>query len=184
MKVYMSGAHSCGKSSLVRYISEKYKLPIISETARMVLSEQELQIDTLRGDLKVADEYQQQVFNRQILEEKKYSSFVSDRSIIDVLAYSAQHTRVLPQLMTSPELTGHISILKDPNSILFFVRPSKATLKADGVREFLNWDGIVAIDAQIKLLLEMFEIRYFEINNDNMQSRVRLIDNVLSIHKP
>lgn len=54
-------------------------------------------------------------------------------------------------------------------------------MRADGVRESLNWDGAVAIDAQIKFLYEMFGIRYFQINTDNMQERIRLIDSVISL---
>lgn len=183
MKIYCIGSHSSGKSTLVRYISNKYNLPIILETARMILSENELQIDELRCDLNVADKYQKDVFNRQILEEQKHASFVSDRSLIDILAYTASYTRILPELLKRPELRLYLDSLKLPDTILFFVKPSKATLHQDGVREVLNWDGIVSIDAQIKLFLEMFEIRYFQINTDSMQERCRIIDGILSLIK-
>ena len=43
MKVYLVGSHSSGKSTLARYISQKYNIPMIVEVARQVLSEQELQ---------------------------------------------------------------------------------------------------------------------------------------------
>jgi predicted ATPase len=183
MKIYFSGSHAVGKSTLARYVSQTYNLPMITETARMILSEQELQIDTLRHDLEVADKYQQQVFDRQILEEQKHSSFVSDRSIIDVLAYSTQHTRILADLLSSPELTACVDNLKLSSTAIFFVRPSKATLKADGVREVINWDAAVAIDAIIKTFLQMFNLKYFQIDTDSMQERVRLIDNILAILK-
>jgi predicted ATPase len=179
MKVYFSGCHGSGKSTLARFVSNKYKLPMINETARAILSEQELQIDALRGDLEVADKYQHQVFDRQVLEEQKYSSFVSDRSVIDILSYSAQHTRILPQLINSPALVSHISILKEPDSILFFVKPTIATMRPDGVREILTWDGAVAIDAMIKVFLQMWEIKHYIINTDNMQERIQLITTVL-----
>jgi nicotinamide riboside kinase len=179
MKVYFIGSHATGKSTLARYTSQKYNLPMISETARAILSEQEMQIDTLRYDLDTADKYQQQVFNRQISEEQKHSSFVSDRSVIDILAYSGQHARILPQLMRTSELEPYLSILREPGSFIFFVKPSKATLKADGVRESLNWDGVVAIDAMCKFMLNMWNLPHFQINMDNMQERVRLIDSVL-----
>jgi nicotinamide riboside kinase len=181
MKVYFIGSHSCGKSTLARYVSQQYNLPMISETARMILSEQELQIDTLRYDLNAIDTYQKDVFNRQLVEEQKHISFVSDRSALDILAYSAQHSRVLSQLIDSPDLQEYIKKLQ--GQFIFFVRPSKATLKADGVRESINWEGIVEIDAMIKLLLQIFKLRFFPINTDNMQERVRLIDSVLAFKK-
>lgn len=180
MKVYFVGAHSTGKTTCARYVSEKYKLPMITEVARAVLSEKEWQLDNLRHDMDKVDIYQKEVFMRQMIEETKYSSFVSDRSF-DGLAYAAQHSRILPELMNPSTLNSYISNLKEQDSFIFFVRPSKATLKADGVRESLNWDGVVAIDAMIKLFLQIFDLRYFSINTDNMQERVQLIDAVLSL---
>ena len=181
MRIYFVGAHSSGKSTLARYVSEKYNLSMISETARMILSEQELQIDAIRCDLNTADKYQKAVFDRQIIEEQKYTNFVSDRSAVDILAYSAQHTRTLPSLMKSKELSPYIDSLNHSDVAIFFVRPSKATMKADGIRESLTWDGVVAIDAQIKLLLEIFSLKYFQISTDSMQERIKIIDNIISI---
>lgn len=182
MKVYFVGSHSTGKTTCARYVSGKYKVPMITEVARMILSEKELHLDSLRYDLDLVDDYQEQIFYRQLAEESKHSDFVSDRSF-DCLAYAAQHTRVLPKLLWSPELAAYLDALRAPDSFIFFVRPSKATLKADGVRESLTWDGVVAIDAQIKFMLEMWQLRYFQIHIDNMQERVKLIDAVLNLHK-
>lgn len=183
MRIYFSGCHGSGKSTLTRYVSKKYNLPMISEAARMVLSEKELQIDTLRYDMDTVDDYQSQVFDRQLKEESKHEEFVADRSLIDCLAYSANHSRVFSSLIRSKELEQHLPTLNAPNSIVFFVKPSKATFKADGVREALNWDGVVAIDAQIKLLYEMFNLKYFQINTDSMQERIKIIDNVIEFSK-
>jgi len=180
MKVYICGAHSCGKTTLARYVSEKYDVPMITEVARMILSEKELHLDSLRTNLDVVDDYQFNIFNRQVEQENKYDSFVSDRSF-DCLAYAAQHSRILPKLLKSKELELYINDLKSPDSYIFFVRPSKVTLKEDGIRESLSWDGIIAIDAQVKFLCEMFQLRYFQINTDSMQERVRLIDSILSL---
>lgn len=153
---------------------------MITEVARMVLSEKEMHLDALRYDLDRVDDYQRQIFHRQIAEENKYAGFVSDRSFLDSLAYAAQHTRILPELMQDPNIEKHLPNLRDPSSYIFFVRPSKATLKADGVRESPNWDGVVAIDAMIKFQLELWDLRYYQIHIDNMQERVRLIDSVLT----
>lgn len=182
MKVYFTGAHSSGKSTLCRYVSNKYNVPMITECARMVLSEKELQINTLRFNLDVVDDYQQQVFNRQLEEEKKYSSFVSDRSF-DCLAYAGNHSRIFVNLLNCSELKTYVDTLRSSDVFIFFVRPCKATMANDGVRESPVWDGIITIDAQIKLLFEMFSLRYFQINTDSMQERARLIDSVLSLRK-
>ena len=183
MKVYFVGAHSTGKTTLARYVSKKYSIPMITEVARMVLSEGESNLDSLRYDMDAIDKYQTDVFKRQLIEESKYPNFVSDRSF-DNLAYAAQHTRIFPKLLASPEVSQYSSGLKAPGVFVFFVRPSRATLKADGVREAINWDGIVAIDAMIKFMLGMWEIKYYQIPVENMQERIHMVDNVLSLHKP
>lgn len=183
MKIYFIGAHSTGKTTCARYVSETYNIPMITEVARMILSEKELSLNSLRTNLTTVDDYQSNIFNRQIEEEKKHTEsnigFVSDRSF-DCLAYAAQHSRTLPNLLNSPEMKEYLAGLRDKESVIFFVRPSKATLKEDGIRESLDWDGVVAIDAMVKFMLQMFELKYIPINTENMQERVQLIDTVLS----
>jgi len=182
MKVYFVGSHSVGKTTLARHVSETYNLPMITEVARMVLSEKELHLDSLRHDIKLVNDYQTQIFYRQLKEEEKEEKFVSDRSF-DCLAYAAQHTYILPDLLYSPDLTTYLEKLREPDTFIFFVRPSKATLRSDGVREQISWDGIIAIDAYIKFMLQMWQLRHFQINMDNMQERVQMINAVLSLKK-
>lgn len=183
MKVYFVGSHSTGKTTCARYVSEKYGLSMITEVARAVLSEKELHLDSLRHDMGLVNDYQMSIFYRQLDEEKTMgpdAAYVSDRSF-DCLAYAAQHTTIFSQLLSDPVLKDYVNSLRAKDSFIFFVRPSKATLKADGVRESINWDGVVAIDAMVKFMLEMWQLRYFQINVDNMQERVKLIDSVLSL---
>jgi predicted ATPase len=183
MRIYLSGAHSCGKSTLANYIANRYQLPLLTEAARIVLSEKELRLDTLRSDLDLVDEYQAAVFHRQLQQETEQNEFVSDRCLLDVLAYSAQHTRIAEQLFKTKELETYLETLREKDVFIFFVRPTKATMKDDGVREKLNWDGIVAIDAMIKLLLKMYDLWHFQIDTESMQERCHLIDSVLSYTK-
>lgn len=183
MKIYFSAAHSSGKTTLARHIAHQYQLPLIHEIARQVLSEKELQFETMRANIDVVDQYQTEVFERQLLEETKYDNFISDRCIVDSLAYTASHSRVLAKLLTSEKLQTNVKALRQSDTLIFFIRPCKATLKNDGIRENVNWDQIVSIDAQIKLLFEMFELRYFQINAESMQERIRLVENVISLVK-
>lgn len=181
MKVYFVGAHSTGKTTLARYVSETYKLPMITEVARAVLSEKELHLDSLRTNLSLVDDYQEQIFNRQIEEEQKHTNFVSDRSF-DCLAYAAQHSRIVSKLLNSTTLKQYLDKLRKDDSFIFFIKPSKITMKEDGVRESLSWDGVIAIDAMIKLFLKMWDLRYYQINAESMQERTSVVDAVLSLH--
>jgi adenylate kinase family enzyme len=139
MRIYFTGCHGSGKTTLARYVSEQYNFPIITEVARMILSEKELQIDSLRSNLSIADDYQNEIFYRQIREEKiKIISYLIEVLLI-VLAYCAQHTRILDKLMKSNDLEEYVNNLKSKDTLIFFIRPSKITLKEDGVREHINW---------------------------------------------
>lgn len=177
-RIYLSGAHAVGKSTLARYIANKYRLELLPEAARIVLSEMELSIDILRSDIDILNKYQEAVFNKQLALEANKIKFISDRSLIDAISYSIMHSTISQKLLDDERTTKYINNLKD--SIIFFVRPSRATLKDDGTREFPHWDGVIAIDSIIKTLFEINNIKYYPINTDSIQERVRIIDQVLS----
>lgn len=178
MRIYFIGAHSTGKTTLARFVADRYKLPFLNEVARTILAEKELSIDALRTNLDVVNTYQSSVFKRQLAEEAKEKSFVSDRSF-DCLAYAAQHSEVLSDIMNHHELQIYIDSLRGPDSLIFFVRPSKETMKQDGVRETLNWEGVIAIDAMIKFLVNMYRIPCIHIHTSSMQERVQIITSSL-----
>lgn len=180
MRVYLAGSHSSGKSTLARYIAKKYNMPMLTEVARSVLSEKELNLKSLRADIDVANDFQLSIFDRQIEKENELKdNFVSDRCI-DCLAYTANHTNILNQLKTTSKYKEYVDSLKEKNSIIFFIRPSKETLMQDGVREELTWEGVITIDAMIKCIFEYEGINYIQINTPNMQERVMLIDTILN----
>src|SRR3954452_24277629 len=100
MRIYFVGAHATGKTTMTRYVSRRYGLPMISEVARAVLAELETSLDSLRTDMDLVAEYQRRVFGRQVQVEKLQGSrgFVSDRAF-DNLAYVAEHTTILADMM-------------------------------------------------------------------------------------
>lgn len=76
-KIAIVGSHSCGKTSLVKALEKRIEIPIIHEIAATFAPETRAHIDT-----------QFDIMSKQIETEKKYKSFLSDRSVIDNLAYS------------------------------------------------------------------------------------------------
>src|SRR6476660_6425892 len=101
MRIYFIGAHATGKTTMSRYVSRKWGLPMITEVARSVLSELESSLDSLRTDMDLVAEYQRRVFERQVSVERLQAAnsggFVSDRAF-DNLAYAAEHTTILGDL--------------------------------------------------------------------------------------
>jgi hypothetical protein len=180
VKVFFIGSHSTGKTTMSRYVHAKYGLPLLPEVARLVLAERELSMKSLRMDLDVVDAFQQEIFSRQMEMERGLKEFVSDRCF-DNLAYAAQHSTILQKIMATPGLEDYIKSMRDPESFVFFVRPSRDTLHEDGVREEIVWEEVLRIDAMVKFMLEMWNIRYFQISTPGMQERARLVDSVLSV---
>src|SRR5947209_15039109 len=103
MRIYFVGSHATGKTTMTRYVSRRYGLPMITELARAVLAELETSLDALRTDMDLVAEYQRRVFERQVqVERTQGTGFVSDRAF-DNLAYAAEHTMVFADMMSGDE---------------------------------------------------------------------------------
>jgi predicted ATPase len=178
-RIYLVGAHSTGKTTLARWVRDRYGMPMISEVARGVLAEMEEQLDQIRSNLDLVDRYQAEVFERQLLAEaEQQGSFVSDRAFCN-LAYAAQHATILSRLMTDPRLADYMDSVKD--GLVFFLRPHPELLSSDGVRAGVQWEEVLRIDGMVKLMLEMFAVPYVPVDCLAMQERVRLLERVLDL---
>jgi hypothetical protein len=177
MRIYFVGSHATGKTTLCRYVSHRYGLPMITEVARCVLAEMETSLDALRTDVDGVGDYQRRVFQRQIQTERNLANgFVSDRAF-DNLAYAAEHTTIVADLLHDPSFTEYMSWVA--KGLVFFLRPHPSLLREDGVRAGVSWDSVLRIDGMVKLLLEQHRIRYLPIESVSMQERVRILEFVL-----
>lgn len=178
-RIYLVGAHATGKTTLARWVRDRFGLPMISEVARAVLAEMEAQVDALRTDVGLVDRYQREVFLRQIQAEASHpGGFVSDRAFCN-LAYAAQHATILPEVFADPRLREYMESVA--RGIVFFVRPHRELLHDDGVRERLVWEEVVRIDGMVKFMLELFAVPYIPLESLSMQERVRTVERVLSL---
>ncbi|MCA8949779.1 MAG: ATP-binding protein [Planctomycetes bacterium] len=178
LRVYMVGAHATGKTTLARWVRDRYGLPMIAEVARSVLAEMEAQLDRLRTDIDLVNRYQREVFGRQIeAEHKTRGPFVSDRAFCN-LAYAAHHSTILGEIFRDPRLKEYMQWVK--GGIVFFLRPHRELVVADGVRAGLAWEEVLRIDGMVKLLLELFDVPYVPVESLSMQERVRLVERMLA----
>jgi nicotinamide riboside kinase len=177
MRIYFVGSHATGKTTLCRYVSRRYGVPMITEVARAVLAEMETSLDALRTDVDLVAEYQERVFHRQVAIEKLHNGrFVSDRAF-DNLAYAAEHTVVVADLMGDNRFTEYMKWVSE--GTVFFLRPHQSLLKEDGVRAGVSWESVLRIDGMVKLLLEQHRVSYLPLESVSMQERVRAVDFVL-----
>jgi hypothetical protein len=174
MRIYFVGAHATGKTTMTRYVSHKWGLPMITEVARAVLAELESSLGALRTDMDLVAEYQKRVFERQVaVERQQQHGFVSDRAF-DNLAYAAEHTTVLGDLINTDTFRDYMRWVAD--GVVFFVRPQRDLLREDGVRASVTWDSVLRIDGMIKLMLEQYRIPYLPLDTASMQERVRAVE--------
>jgi hypothetical protein len=180
MRIYFIGAHATGKTTMSRYVSRKWGLPMITEVARSVLSELESSLEALRTDMDLVAEYQKRVFERQISVERMQdgagSGFVSDRAF-DNLAYAAEHTTILGDILATDGCQEYLRWVAE--GTVFFVRPHRDLLKEDGVRASVTWESVLRIDGMIKWALEAHKIPYLPLESPLMQERVRAVEFVL-----
>ena len=177
MRIYFIGSHATGKTTLCRYVSRRYGVPMITEVARGVLAEMETSLDALRTDIDLVAEYQKSVFERQIaVEQAQASGFVSDRAFCN-LAYAAEHTTIMGELIGDGAFRDYMKWVAE--GLVFFLRPHPTLLREDGVRAGVSWDSVVRIDGMIKLLLEQHRITYLPIESVSMQERVRAVEFVM-----
>jgi nicotinamide riboside kinase len=177
--VYFVGAHSTGKTTLARWVRDRFGLPMIAEVARGVLSEMEAQLDSLRTNVDLVNHYQTEVYLRQISSEmQQEGSFVSDRAFCN-LAYAAQHATILGQIARDERLKTYMDSLN--GGIVFYLRPHRELLSEDGVRAAVSWEEVLRIDGMVKFMLEFFEVPYIPVESLSMQERTRLIDRVLEL---
>jgi len=177
MRIYFVGSHATGKTTLCRYVSHRYGIPMITEVARAVLAEMESSFDTLRTDIEAVAEYQRRVFERQVAIENLHDqTFVSDRAF-DNLAYAAEHTTILADLLDDARFRDYMNWVS--KGVVFFLRPHPSLLKEDGVRAGVSWESVLRIDGMIKLLLEQYRISYLPVESVSMQERVRAVEFVL-----
>lgn len=177
MRIYFVGSHATGKTTMTRWVSKNYGLPMITEVARGVLAELEISLERLRTDIDLVDHYQQRVFERQIETERlQKGSFVSDRAF-DNLAYAAEHATTIADLLGSQEFRDYMAWVSDGH--VFYLRPHRSLLAEDGVRAAVDWESVLRIDGMIKFMLERYRVRYLPIDTPSMQERVRVIEFVL-----
>ncbi len=177
MRIYFVGSHATGKTTMCRYVSRRYGVPMITEVARAVLAEMEANFDSLRTDIELVAEYQRRVFERQVAIENLHDgTFVSDRAF-DNLAYAGEHTTILADLLDDARFREYMKWVSD--GIVFFLRPHQSLLKEDGVRAGVSWESVLRIDGMIKLLLEQYRIAYLPVESVSMQERVRAVEFVL-----
>jgi len=141
MKIALSGSQSVGKTTLANKLNKHLKLPYIHEVARSMINlTKEYNVDY--RELKGTDHFyfQEAILNIQYMLESLYqfTGFISDRSLIDIQAYSKHYMRA------SYNVYDYIIYV-----------PIEFALEQDGIRH-KGQDFQKEIDQKIQKLLKQY----------------------------
>jgi len=180
MRIYMTGAHSVGKTTIVNHIAEEYDINRINEVAREVLRDYNMGLNEIRGDLQTCKKFQRTVLKRQIEKEKNTEEpFISDRGI-DIFSYIAMYTHDLQNILKEEWTQDYIKSYHENNTVVIFVRPVPELIQEDGVRVDLTMENINRIDGMIKFILERYDIDYHSLETKHLGERVRFVRGILN----
>jgi nicotinamide riboside kinase len=180
-RAYFVGAHSTGKTTLAKWVSESYSVALIPEAARVVLKEWGTSLDAIRLSPVLADGFQRVVFERQLWSESQYLRFVSDRAF-DHLAYAAEYGQAAAGIFADERFGYYMRSIR--HAKVFFVRPHRELIVADGVRVALDWESVCRIDGMVKFILKAFDVPFVELTSRDMDARVSTVAAVLGDSKP
>lgn len=178
MKIYLIGAQGTRKTTLLNEIKERKLLPsdsiLISEVARNLITQYKVEVNE-----KSTPAVQSWIFNIYQYLFIENSSFVSDRSLLDVLAYTKNICPVTYQ--------QQISLVRDflwrekerrTNSLYFYL-PIEFSIVEDGVRSIDTFYQ-KQIDFSIRELVDYLNIPTIQLTG-TVEQRINLFKETLGI---
>lgn len=177
-KIAICGSHSCGKTTLVKALSKRpyfEDYPIIKEIAA-----------TFDPKLRLDMNVQFQIMQKQILTEvalvKKYGKFLSDRSVLDNIAYSTLvhkgHSNKEVYKKCYALSYSHLHSIFMPYDLLIFVDEVLEYQDAPH-RNFSTYNDQKFIYDFIKEEIPTLNIPYITVKG-NTKQRVDMIENYIS----
>lgn len=158
IRIGICGTSGVGKTTLamqlVEWLNPVYTIEHKKEVARIVLDNRKMNTDQLiDASQQTKNEVQLEILFKQLYNEiHSYSSIVSDRTIVDVLAYSKVYGLPEFTLLNMENIMQATIISYD---VLFYCPvPSSYITVNDGVRSDRN---IAEIDAYVKYYYDLIE---------------------------
>jgi hypothetical protein len=134
MRIAISGAHGVGKSTLAVLLSTELQLPRIDEVARTVADKMGFSStqEVVKAHPMDKERFQNTILSCQINTEfSNYArGFISDRSVIDVAAYSTWYK--LPE--TAKLRQNAVAYARQNYDLLFYIPLGDIPAEDDGFR--------------------------------------------------
>lgn len=173
MKIAFTGSHGTGKTTLAKKLSEDLNIHLITNISRNYYKSNGIEnFEILTKEERWG--HQHSLFSIEILEEIKNVDFVTDRSIIDFLAYTILYSEIpLKYKSKIIEIAKINALMYDylfylPVEITYI--PEKGRASKETQKE---------IDECILSLIESLELPYFKVEG-TLEERLNLIKKVIN----
>ncbi len=170
MKLCLLGAHGTGKSTLINHFRDKYN--VIDGIARKCIKQgcSSSELGTYESQEQIFDSY---------LHALEKDDYISTRSVLDVLAYTAWLTRnkKIHFVQYASQLQRTVSWwIRNPEVIVCYV-PIEFDIENDGTRS-TDTGYQYEIDKEMKNVLEQFSIPYFTIAG-TPKKRIKQLEEII-----
>lgn len=143
MRIFLTGAHSTGKTTLATALSERLGLPLLPEVARAVLAKRGL---TFPLPPELVDEVQREIYETQLsVFRSAPEEFISDR-YFDCVAYWAVYSQKRGKIWT------WVPRFNERNPLIFQLPPRRDLYVADDIRGASPFDDALRIDGALRML--------------------------------
>ncbi|CAG8513939.1 18119_t:CDS:1 [Dentiscutata erythropus] len=186
-KVVFVGAHSVGKTTLARFIKNKMNGILVSEIARTLIKELNLNADILRNDPDKSLEFQASIIKAQCAKEEEieHEFAILDRSALDALVYAQTFCgKRWNELLDMEETNKCLERYRQKNKyMIFLIEPQKECLRADGVRMMpTDYEDWISFSESFKNIMNEYNIEFNAINVLDINQRYSIIRNALFAH--
>ncbi|RIB02854.1 cytochrome P450 [Gigaspora rosea] len=183
-KIVLVGAHSVGKTTLARFIKSHIDGILVTETARTLIKELNLNADILRNDPDKSLEFQAAIIKAQCVKEEEieHEFAILDRSALDAIIYAQAFCKKRwKELLDMEETNKCLEHYRQKNKyLIFLIEPQKECLKADGVRMMpIDYEDWISFSESFKNLMNEYNIEFNTINVLDLNQRYSIVMNAL-----
>ncbi|CAG8536704.1 5563_t:CDS:1 [Gigaspora margarita] len=186
-KIVLVGAHSVGKTTLAKFIKSHINGILVTEIARTLIKELNLNADILRNDPDKSLEFQATIIKAQCVKEEEieHELAILDRSALDAIIYAQAFCKKRwKELLDMEETNKCLERYRQKNKyLIFLIEPQKECLKADGVRMMpIDYEEWISFSTSFKNLMNEYNIEFNTINVLDLNQRYSIVMNALFAH--
>ncbi|XP_057317089.1 uncharacterized protein LOC130662285 [Hydractinia symbiolongicarpus] len=197
VQIYLCGPGGAGKTTLMKQFCAEKPFDTytqLKEVARTLMKQENIQKSDLeRYNLQEFFNFQNLILKRQFYEEEKMSggNFVSDRSVMDCLAYlywkmekdEQYELRIETLLQDNKALIelANEAIQRYQHSLIVVVQPWECSSpKEDGTRLSMSYTESKRFVEILHILLKQYHIGYIDLDISELNERVKVLKEAVS----